>query len=135
MKEMMSGTVPAGQVLGIGIDLIEIDRIRQAWQRHGERFLNRIFTDRELDYCLTKKDPAPSLAARWAAKEAVAKALGVGLGESLKRYSSRMVRKQFPGLAKRTGRDQLWTSPYNLGTAGSVSAETISHSICECQGR
>jgi holo-[acyl-carrier protein] synthase len=85
MEGKMQGvSLRGGYVLGIGIDLIEIDRIRRAWQRHGERFLSRIFTDEELDYCLPKSDPAPSLAARWAAKEAVAKALGVGLGDTLK---------------------------------------------------
>ncbi len=70
-------------MLGLGIDLIEIERIRRVRERHGLRFLEKVFTNEELDYCLAKADPAPSLAARWAAKEAAAKALGVGLGGEL----------------------------------------------------
>ncbi|MFZ4099355.1 MAG: holo-ACP synthase [Chlamydiia bacterium] len=69
-----------GAVCGVGIDVIEIDRIRAAWKRHGDRFLSKIFCPEELDYCLTRKDPAPHLAARWAAKEAIVKALGTGFG-------------------------------------------------------
>jgi len=60
-----------------GVDLIEIERVRGAIGRHGERFLNRIFTPLEL--AEAQSDPA-SLAARFAAKEAVAKALGTGIG-------------------------------------------------------
>lgn len=71
-------------MLGLGVDLIEIERIRRVRERHGARFLEKVFTDQELDYCLAKTDPAPSLAARWAAKEAAAKALGVGLGAELR---------------------------------------------------
>jgi len=68
-------------ILGIGTDIIEIDRIRKAYERYGERFLKRVFTQSEVDYCLTKSDPAPNLAARFAAKEAVFKAVNgiVGL--------------------------------------------------------
>lgn len=60
-----------------GVDLIEIERVTQAIERHGERFLNRIFTPQEL--AELKGNPA-SLAGRFAAKEAVAKALGTGIG-------------------------------------------------------
>ncbi len=63
--------------LTTGIDLIEIDRVQSAIERHGERFLNRIFTARELADCAGR---AESLAARFAAKEATAKALGSGFG-------------------------------------------------------
>jgi holo-[acyl-carrier protein] synthase len=61
----------------IGIDLVEIARVRQALARHGDRFLGRLFTPDEIAYCLARHDPAPSLAARFAAKEACAKALPV----------------------------------------------------------
>jgi holo-[acyl-carrier protein] synthase len=60
-----------------GVDLIEIERVRDAIERHGDRFLNRIFTSFEL--AEVQNDPA-SLAVRFAAKEAVAKALGTGIG-------------------------------------------------------
>lgn len=71
------------KVNGIGNDIIEIERIRRSVEEHGDRFLARIFTQKELDYCLKHKDPIPHLAGRFAAKEAVAKALGTGFGEQL----------------------------------------------------
>lgn len=63
--------------LSTGVDLIEIDRVRTAVVRHGSRFLQRIYTSQELDEA---GDSHASLAARFAAKEAVAKALGTGIG-------------------------------------------------------
>ncbi len=68
-------------VSGIGNDIIEIERIRDCFDAHGERFLKRIFTQKEQEYCLKHQDPVPHLAARFSAKEAVVKALGVGFGE------------------------------------------------------
>jgi len=64
-------------IIRTGVDLIEIDRVRDALERHGERFLERIYTAAERDVCAGN---FASLAARFAAKEAVAKALGTGLG-------------------------------------------------------
>lgn len=68
---------------GIGIDLVEIERIKRSLERHGNHFLNRLFTIKEQDYCLRFKDPSPHLAGRFAAKEAIVKALGVGFGPSV----------------------------------------------------
>jgi holo-[acyl-carrier protein] synthase len=65
-------------VLGIGIDIIEIDRIQQSVVKFGDRFLNKIYTKTELDYSLSKKNQYQHLAARFAAKEAIAKALATG---------------------------------------------------------
>jgi holo-[acyl-carrier protein] synthase len=67
-------------ILGIGIDRIEIGRVRDAYERHGERFHRRVFTDDEWAYCISRPDPASSLAARFSAKEATMKALGLGWG-------------------------------------------------------
>jgi holo-[acyl-carrier protein] synthase len=64
----------------VGIDLVDLDRIAHAWQVHGGHFGRRICTQAELDYCLAHSDPVPFLAARFAAKEAVSKALGTGIG-------------------------------------------------------
>lgn len=64
--------------LKTGIDLVEIERIRAAVERHGERFLSRIFTTQERTQT---REVIASLAARFAAKEAVAKALGTGIGD------------------------------------------------------
>jgi holo-[acyl-carrier protein] synthase len=66
-------------VLATGIDVIEVARIRKAMERWGDRFLRRIFTPTEIRYCLQKTKPEISFAARFAAKEAVLKALGLGL--------------------------------------------------------
>ncbi|MGA0134193.1 MAG: holo-ACP synthase [Opitutales bacterium] len=72
-----------GNVVGVGVDLAEIARIREAHRRHGDAFLDKVFTKEEQALCFAKPDPYPSLAARFAAKEAVSKALGTGFGEEL----------------------------------------------------
>jgi holo-[acyl-carrier protein] synthase len=64
---------------GIGIDLVEVPRIREMLERHGQRFKERTFTAGEIAYCDACADPAMHYAARFAAKEAAAKALGTGL--------------------------------------------------------
>lgn len=69
--------------MGVGIDLTEIPRIRSLHDRHGECFLRRIYTSAEEAYCLSMKNPYPSLAARFAAKEAVSKAFGTGIGAEI----------------------------------------------------
>ena len=67
-------------VLGTGMDLVSVPRIGRFFQRHQRRGLARLFTPRELEYCLALADPLPSLAARFAAKEAFYKAAGTGIG-------------------------------------------------------
>jgi len=64
-------------ILGVGIDIAQVDRLRSAYDRGGESFLERVFTERELEYCRRFPDPFPHLAARFAAKESVIKALGI----------------------------------------------------------
>ena len=73
----------SGHVLGLGCDLCEVARLRGVWERQGERFLAATYTEGERAYCLKMRDPAPFLAARFAAKEAVAKAFGTGIGAEL----------------------------------------------------
>jgi holo-[acyl-carrier protein] synthase len=70
-------------ILGVGIDIIEVARIRASYGRFGERFVNRILLPNEIAYCLSHKDPGPFLAARFAAKEAISKAFGTGIGAQL----------------------------------------------------
>ncbi len=65
--------------LRVGVDLIEIERIRRALERHGDGFRGRCFTDAERAYCDSKANPAQHYAGRFAAKEAVGKALGSGV--------------------------------------------------------
>ena len=71
----MTGT----EVLGLGTDLVDVDRFRLALDRQGDRLVARLFSDAERDYAFRHRNPAPRLAARFGAKEAVMKALGVGL--------------------------------------------------------
>ncbi len=70
-------------ILGIGFDLVENHRIAQAMERFGERFVRRVLLPAEWEYCRTLKNPETHVAARFAAKEATSKALGVGIGTQL----------------------------------------------------
>jgi holo-[acyl-carrier protein] synthase len=67
-------------VFGVGIDLVRVSRIREAIERHPERFRKRVFLPSEVEFCESLADKYPSYAARFAAKEAFSKALGTGLG-------------------------------------------------------
>ena len=80
----MALELPAGgYVVGLGTDIVDVDRIRRVMARQGERFLHRVFTGEELGYCLEMKHPHKHLAARFAAKEAVSKAFTTGIGAQL----------------------------------------------------
>lgn len=70
-------------ILGIGTDLIEIERVQQSLDRFGKRFMQKVFTKGEIAYCQRKKHAAESFAARFAAKEAAAKALGTGISRGI----------------------------------------------------
>ncbi|MFZ0394915.1 MAG: holo-ACP synthase [Terracidiphilus sp.] len=70
-------------IVGTGIDAVEIERIEQAIERYGERFLNRVYTAGEQEYCRRKRSSAESFAGRFAAKEAGAKALGTGISRGV----------------------------------------------------
>ena len=70
-------------ILGTAIDLIEVARIATSYEKFGERFVNRILLPDEIAYCLLHRKPAPFLAARFAAKEAISKAFGTGIGAAL----------------------------------------------------
>ena len=70
-------------ILGIGVDLVECARIQHSLDRFGERFLRRVFTVGEIEYSQSMKFPARHLAARFAAKEALSKAFGTGIGKSM----------------------------------------------------
>jgi len=74
---------PGGILIGLGTDVIEISRVAGVYERQGERFLHRVFTEEERAYCLGIKNPAKHLAARFAAKEAISKAFSTGIGAEL----------------------------------------------------
>ena len=71
-------------IRGIGVDIVKVDRIEQAVERWGSRFLKRIFTAAEIERCQQRARPAQCLALRFAAKEAFAKALGLGMRKGLR---------------------------------------------------
>jgi len=75
----------------VGIDLVETQRIKLAMDRYGERFTARVFTPWEIEYCLSKINPALSFAGRFAVKEAVFKAIGTGFAEGVKWTSVEVV--------------------------------------------
>ena len=80
-------------IVGSGIDVVEIRRIQQSMDRHGKRFLDRVYTAAEQAYCLSKRNSAESLAARFAAKEAGAKALGTGISYGISWLEIEVVRE------------------------------------------
>ena len=97
------GTLRAGEwllVIGVGTDLIEIARIERSVERFGDAFLQRVYTPGEIAYCQSKRNAAESLAARFAAKEAGAKALGTGIsrGVSWREFEVRRLPGQRPEL-------------------------------------
>jgi holo-[acyl-carrier protein] synthase len=70
-------------ILGTGIDIVEVVRIASSLEQFGERFVNRVLVADEIAYCNSHKNPAPFLAVRFAAKEAVSKAFGTSIGAQL----------------------------------------------------
>ncbi len=97
------GTLRGGEwllVIGVGTDLIEIARIERSVERFGDAFLQRVYTPGEIAYCQSKRNAAESLAARFAAKEAGAKALGTGIsrGVSWREFEVRRLPGQRPEL-------------------------------------
>ena len=81
-------------IFGIGTDIVEVDRIREFSNKFGEKFLNRILLPTEQKYCLNYIDPAPYIAGRFAAKEAIAKAFGFGIGEKIGWHDMEIVREE-----------------------------------------
>ncbi len=85
-------------IYGIGTDIVEVDRIKNAVQKWGDKFLRRIFDDDEISYCHRNKNPFPSLAARFAAKEAFIKAIsGVEAGGRTPKLSDIVILNHLSG--------------------------------------
>ena len=83
-------------IIGLGLDATDIDRISDTIDRYGERFLNRIFTEGEIAYCLRRRVPAIHFAGRFAAKEAAMKALGTGHSQGVLWRDVEVVRRSGP---------------------------------------
>jgi holo-[acyl-carrier protein] synthase len=109
-------------LIGTGVDLIEIERIAHSIERFGERFLHRVYTPQEIAYCSRKRAHAESFAARFAAKEAGAKALGTGISRGVT-WSEFEVTRQ-PG-----GRPVLALSGRAQLLAGQLGVKNISLSL------
>jgi holo-[acyl-carrier protein] synthase len=109
-------------LIGTGVDLIEVERIAQSIERYGERFLRRIYTDDEIAYCSRRRSSAESFAARFAAKEAGAKALGTGISRGVT-WSEFQVERQ-PG-----GRPVLSLRGRAAVLARELGVKTISLSL------
>jgi holo-[acyl-carrier protein] synthase len=109
-------------LLGTGVDLIEVERVAQSIERFGERFLNRIYTPREIAYCSSKRRGAESFAARFAAKEAGAKALGTGMNFGVSWKEIEVARAL-------TGRPSLELSGRARHIADRLGVRTISVSL------
>jgi phosphopantetheine--protein transferase-like protein len=84
-------------ILGVGVDIVEISRVRNSVEDSGERFLDKVFTEAEREYCFKRRDPYPSLAARFAAREALIKALPGSGGLSLTDMEVVMSEEKKPG--------------------------------------
>lgn len=120
-------------ILGLGIDLVEVARIERALKRFGPRFLERILHGNELAYCQSQTAPAGTVAARFAAKEAVSKAFGTGIGEELGWKDIEVVRlssgqpsvrlhgKAVELLAARGGRNVHLSITHTAGHASAVA--------------
>jgi len=83
-------------IIGLGIDATEIARVAAAIERYGERFLARVFTEGEIEYCRRRRTSASSFAARFAAKEAAMKALGTGFSRGVFWTGIEVVRRSGP---------------------------------------
>jgi holo-[acyl-carrier protein] synthase len=109
-------------IIGIGSDLAQVDRIRKSIAQYGDRFLNRVFTERERTYASSKANSAERFAARFAAKEAGMKAIGTG-------WRSGVTWKDFEVVNQRSGQPTLRLSGVALQIAARLGVKRISISL------
>lgn len=97
-------------ILGLGTDITEVARIQAALEKFGDSFLHRILRPDEIAYCQKYQNPAPQIAARFAGKEAIAKAFGTGLGAELGWHDIEIGRKESgaPYVVLHGGGEQLF---------------------------
>ena len=91
------------QIIGVGLDATEIERVADLIDHYGDRFLRRVFTEGEIEYCRARRDFASSFAARFAAKEAAMKALGTGHSRGVFWTGIEVVRRYGPPQIKFQG--------------------------------
>lgn len=111
------------KVLGIGVDIVETKRIESSLERFGDRFLHRVFLEDEIAYCRSMKFPSRHFAARFAAKEALSKAFGTGIGGQIGWQDIEVCRKESgkPFLVLHGGAGQLAHSLFVTETLVSLS--------------
>jgi holo-[acyl-carrier protein] synthase len=109
-------------ILGIGSDLAQVERIRKSIGQYGDRFLNRVYTERERAYASSKANSAERYAARFAAKEAGMKAIGTG-------WRSGVAWKDFEVVNERSGQPTLRLSGVALEISVTMGVERISISL------
>ena len=109
-------------ILGIGSDLAQVERIRKSIEQYGDRFLNRVFTDRERAYSSAKGNSAERFAARFAAKEAAMKAIGTG-------WRGGITWKDFEVVNESSGRPILRLTGIALQIAAAMGVERASISL------
>lgn len=114
-------------IIGLGFDIIEISRVAESISRHGDRFLNRIFTAAEQEYCSTRRYPEEHLAARFAAKEACAKALGVGIANGINWLDLEVIRGS-------SGQPAMALRGYAGELASSMAVERILITLSHAKG-
>lgn len=126
-------------IAGIGIDLVETERVRRVMERWGATFLDRVFLDSEQEYCRGKAAPWRHYAGRFAVKEAVSKAFGTGIGEHLGWLDMEVIKTADSGapcvrllgrgleLARRRGMYRIWISLSHTHTAAVAQAVLVSH--------
>jgi holo-[acyl-carrier protein] synthase len=119
-------------IIGIGLDATDIPRIAETLKRYGDRFLHRIFTEREIAYCTRRRDPVPHLAGRFAAKEAAMKALGTGHSRGVLWKDIEVVRAGGPpqlqlhgGAARRAERMQVRRSLLTITHSQSLALAEV----------
>jgi holo-[acyl-carrier protein] synthase len=111
-------------IIGLGLDATDIERIADTIERYGDRFLHRIFTDGEVAYCTRRREPAIHLAARFASKEAAMKALGTGHSQGVLWRDVEVIRRGGPPQLKFHG----GAHRRFLAIGGRSSLLTITHS-------
>lgn len=103
-------------IAGIGTDIVECLRIAQMIERHGELFLTRVYTEREIQYCSSRKAATQHYAGRWAAKEAVLKAMGTGWAKGIS-WRDIEVRNDEGGAPRSYSAERLENSANDAGSA------------------
>lgn len=114
-------------IIGIGVDIVAVERITASIEKHGERFLKRIYTDAERAYCDRMRESAVHYAARWAAKEALLKAIGTGMREGVKMKDAEILKLD-------SGQPTMTLSGRAKEIAGGMGAQKIHVSLTHDAG-